>query len=58
MRKQLTANKKKEMKKILKDKKSHLSDLDKLMFLQNESGLILREKLRQEIIKMEKELGI
>ncbi len=47
-----------EMTKALEQKKAHLYDLDKLVFLPNESALGLRERLRQEIITMEKELGL
>ena len=47
-----------QMTKDLKQKKAPLYDLDKLVFLPNESALGLRERLRQEIINMEKELGI
>ena len=56
--KELSKEVRAEMTKALKQKKAHLYDLDKLVFLPDESAMGLRERLRQEIINMEKELGI
>lgn len=47
-----------KMKIELKKKKENLFVLDNLVFLPSELAHGLREKLRQEIINMEKELGI
>lgn len=47
-----------KMKIELKKKKENLFVLDNLVFLPSELAYGLREKLRQEIINMEKELGI
>ena len=41
----------------LKSKKGHLIELDNLVFLPDESAHALRERLRQEVIDLEKELS-
>lgn len=46
-----------KMTKVLKNMKEHLSTLDKLVFLPDETAHALRERLRQEIINLEKELS-
>lgn len=45
-----------EMTKELKHKKAHLYDLEKLVFLKDEPAYKLRENMRAEIMRLEKEL--
>lgn len=46
-----------KMTSDLKKKKEHLVILDRLLFLPDESAHALRERLRQEVINLEKELS-
>ncbi len=46
-----------KMNSELKSKKDHLYELDKLVFLPDESAHGLRERLRADVIRLEQELA-